>query len=218
MANPHQFSKNAYNTVKRNPDRGHYDKKIVFAILRQNNLCHVSFLFENAPIIIPTFYGFLNEKLYFHGATSNRMINALINGQTASVAVTQLDALVLARSAFHHSANYHSVVLFGNARLVEDSEKMEALKAISDQILPGRWEECRTPNAKELKITKVVEFTIDQASAKIRAGPPVDEKEDYGLPFWAGLLPLANGFGEPMADPELGDEIPLPNSVKPYFK
>jgi hypothetical protein len=208
------YTKTEKNRVKRNPKRGFYDRETIFKILSRNFLCHVSFIWEGQPIIIPTFYGLHNEEILFHGALSNRMLKHLMSGVPVCVSVTQLDSLVLARSAFHHSANYQSVVLFGQAREVPGNKKIEALKLISDQILSGRWEECRLPSKKEVEITTIVAFKADSGSAKIRTGPPSDETEDYQLPHWAGLLPLASGFSSPVADPELRPEIDLPASVK----
>ncbi|MEZ4981928.1 MAG: pyridoxamine 5'-phosphate oxidase family protein [Saprospiraceae bacterium] len=205
------FEKTTRNTVKRIPKRGHYDKETIFKILDAGFVCHVSFLMGEQPFIIPTAYGRIDDKLYFHGATTSRMIGNLEKGFKATVAVTHIDALVLARSAFHHSMNYRSVIAFGSAKPVEVERKEIALKAISDQILKGRWEQTRPPNEKELKATTVLEFTIEEASAKIRAEGVNDDKEDYALPYWAGLIPIETKFGNPINDERLLEGVEFGN-------
>ena len=206
------FEKTSRNTVKRIPKRGQYDKETIYGILDKNFLCHVSFSMEGHPFIIPTAYGRIEDTIYFHGATTSRMLQHLENGLPAAVAVTTVDALVLARSAFHHSMNYHSVVLFGKATIATGEEKMEGLKAISNQILKDRWEECRSPSEKELKATTVLVLQIESASAKITAEGVNDDKEDMTLPYWAGLLPIETMYGKPQ--PDKGVETELPGSIK----
>lgn len=207
------FEKTSRNQVKRIPKRGHYDRPTIHAILDDACVGHVGFSLENQPFVIPTIYGRTGDTLYLHGATTSRMLVALQQGLPVCVTVTHIDGLVLARSAFHHSMNYRSAVVFGTARLVEGDEKLKALEVISDQILPGRWEEVRGPNAKELKATSVIALEIEQASAKVRTGPPGDEKEDYELPIWAGVLPIQQIFGQPQDDPLAIEKLDVPASV-----
>jgi nitroimidazol reductase NimA-like FMN-containing flavoprotein (pyridoxamine 5'-phosphate oxidase superfamily) len=166
----------------------------------------------------PPFLAALGKKIYIHGASVSRMMVELEKGLDISLSVAQVDGLVLARSAFHHSMNYRSVVVFGQASLVPDKHKIEVLKAISDHLLPGRWEEVRMPNAKELKATNVLEISLDEASAKIRTGGPVDEKEDYKLDVWAGVLPLKNMAEDPIPDDQLKSGIEVPRSVLDYIQ
>ncbi len=201
------------NKVKRVPDRGHYDKKTVFKILDAGKICHASFVVDGQPFVIPTIYGRDGDCLYLHGATSSRLIKELEKGIQMSLAVTHLDGLVIARSAFHHSMNYRSVVVFGTAKLVADDKKLEALKIISDQLVPGRWEESRQPNSKELKATSVLKIIIDQASAKIRTGGPKDDKDDYELDIWAGVVPMSMTYQPLIPDDKLKENIEIPNSI-----
>lgn len=208
------YSISSKNKVKRIPKRGHYDRETIYAILDAGFLCHVGFTVEGQPYVIPTSYGREEDAIYLHGATTSRMLVNLNQGVPLCITVTHLDALVLARSAFHHSMNYRSAVLFGTAHLVEGEEKLHGLKVISDQILEGRWEESRQPIAKELKATSVLKMPIEEASAKIRTGPPGDEKEDYELPIWAGVVPYTPTWGVPEEDPLLSEGIPLAKSVE----
>ncbi len=202
------------NKVKRVPKRGHYDHKTINEVLDSGYLCHVSFVINDQPFIIPTLYGRDGEFVYIHGASTSRLIKNLEQGVQMSLAVTHVDGLVLARSAFNHSMNYRSVVVYGIARPLEGSKKEHALKVISDAVIPGRWEEARKPNAKELKATSVLAINIEQASAKIRSGDPIDDKEDYDLDIWAGVIPVNQTLSEPIQDKVLRSNIPLPNSVK----
>lgn len=208
------FEKNSRNQVKRIPKRGHYDRPTIHAILDDACVCHVGFSLEGQPFVIPTIYGRDEDTLYLHGATTSRMLVALQQGLPVCITVTHIDGLVLARSAFHHSMNYRSVVVFGTARLIEGAEKLKALEVVSDQILPGRWDEVRGPNAKELKATAVIAVAIEQASAKVRTGPPGDEKEDYELPIWAGVLPINRTYGKPEEDPLTRQKLEVSESVK----
>lgn len=207
------FEKTNRNRVKRIPKRGHYDKTTVYEILDAGCVGHVGFAVDDQPFVIPTIYGRQGDTLFLHGATTSRLLVKLQQGIPVCVTVTQIDGLVLARSAFHHSMNYRSVMVFGNARLVPAAEKVQALEVISEQILKGRWEEIRLPNAKELKATSVLALEIEQASAKIRTGPPGDEPEDYALPIWAGVLPIHTHYGLPEADPLLQEGLMIPPSV-----
>jgi len=203
--------------VKRIPKRGHYDSETIYKILDQACVCQVSFVFDGYPVIIPTIYGRSDDVLYLHGATTSRMLQTLEKGENICINVTFIDGIVLARSLFHSSMNYRSVVIFGKGILVPDDEKMKALNIVSDQIIPGRWEEARVPNAKELKATKLIKVKISEASAKIRTGPPGDEKEDYELDIWAGVIPFESKVGPLIPDPVLSPHIPESKSAQQYI-
>lgn len=204
-------------TLKRRPQRGAFDRPTVHAILDASFICHVGFVVDGQPLVIPTSYGRDGDTLFIHGAAASRMLRELAEGIPVSVTVTLLDGLVLARSAFHHSLNYRSVVILGRASLVEDpAEKMHALEVITEQILPGRWRETRPPNELELKATTVLRLPIEEVSAKIRTGPPIDDEEDMALPVWAGILPLTIEPGAPIVDPLLAPGIEVPGSVTGY--
>ncbi len=205
--------------VKRIPKRGFYDKETIFRILDNDFVCQMGFVYNNYPVVIPTIYGRKDDTLFFHGAAVSRMLQTLEKGVPVSINVTKTNGIVLARSAFHHSLNYESVTIFGNATLVEDKEdKIEALRIITDHIIPERWEEVRGPNEKELKVTKVLQLKITEASAKIRAEGVNDDKEDYKLNIWAGILPIEKNYGTPIKDDKLKDGIPIPKSVKNLMK
>lgn len=205
--------------VKRAPKRGFYDRDTIYKILDNHFICQIAFVHEGYPVIIPTIFGRDQDNLYIHGATVSRMLLELEKGVAISLNVTQTDGIVLARSAFHHSLNYQSVTIFGEAILVtNDDERYRALEIISDQIIPDRWNEVRLPNEKELKATKILKIPITEGSAKIRTGPPVDDKEDYKLPIWAGVVPINTSIGKPIPDPVLDSDILLPDSVKKFIK
>jgi len=200
--------------VRRLPQRGAYDAATIHGILDAAFVAHVGFVTDGQPFVIPTLYGRREDTLYLHGSAASRMMREGDTGIPLCVTVTLVDALVLARSAFHHSINYRSVVAFGTARLIQGAEeKQRALQCISEQVLRGRWDEVRPPTEKELKATAVLEFAIEEASAKVRTGFPVDDEEDYGLPVWAGILPLPVVAQEPVADPRLGEGIGVAGSV-----
>lgn len=201
--------------VIRSPKRGHYDKKTIYSILDEQFLCHVGFVHEGYPVVIPTLFGREGNRIFLHGSSASRMVRNLESGLDICVTVTNVHSIVLARSAYHHSMNYGSVVLFGKAYLVdEEVEKLHALKVISDHLLPQRWEDVRAPNELEMKATKVLALEIDEASAKIRTGDPGDEEEDYALDVWAGLLPLEKKWGKPKADNLLRPGIEVPDYLK----
>jgi uncharacterized protein len=203
--------------VKRLPTRGAYDAETIHGILDAAFLAHVGFVVNGQPFVIPTLYGRKDERLFLHGSAASRMLRELDKGVQVCVTVSLVDALVLARSAFHHSMNYRSVVAFGQARLIGDAEeKNEALRVISEHVIAGRWDEVRQPTEKELKATAVLEFAIEEASAKMRTGFPVDDEEDYALPVWAGILPLPVVAQTPVADPQLTAGIGLSESVKQW--
>lgn len=208
------FMKTDRSKVKRIPKRGAYDTATINSILDKEFICQIGFVHNGHPVVIPTIYGRKKNKLYFHGANVSRMLQSLEEGINISLNVTRTNSLVLARSAFHHSLNYESVTLFGRAELVEDeSEKIEALHIISDQILKDRWEEVRQPNQKELNVTKVLKFTISEGSAKIRNEGVGDDKIDYELDIWAGLVPIERTYGTPISDPLLKKGVEISQSV-----
>ncbi|MDH5599217.1 MAG: pyridoxamine 5'-phosphate oxidase family protein, partial [Cyclobacteriaceae bacterium] len=196
-----------------------YDLQTAYDILDDAFICHVGVVKEGIPVVIPMLYGRSGDQIYIHGATKSSLLELLSAGSVCSLTVTHIDALVLARSAFHHSANYRSVVLFGTMELVDDViEKEKALAVISDQIIPGRWSEARLPNKKELKGTSVLKFKIEEGSSKIRTGGPSDDKEDYNLDIWAGIIPLKLKAEEAIPDPLMHKKIDQPESVKNYLK
>src|SRR5271170_323983 len=177
--------------IVREPQRAVYDRDAVNQILDEAFLCHVGFAVDAQPYVIPTSYGRNGDTLYIHGSAASRMLRNLDQGVPVCITVTLLDGLVLARSAFNPSMNYRSVVILGTARLVADpAEKLAALRALSEHIIPGRWDDARQPNDKELKQTSVLRLPISEFSAKVRVGPPIDDEEDYAFPTWAGVIPL----------------------------
>ena len=201
--------------MRRLPARGSTEWNEICAVLDAAFLAHVGFAVDNQPFVIPTLYGRQEETLYLHGSAASRMLHELEQGIPACVTVTIVDGLVLARSAFHHSMNYRSVVAFGTARKIqEDSAKEQALRVVSEQVLAGRWNDVRLPTAKELKATTVLAFEIEEASAKVRTGPPKDDAEDYELPIWAGVVPVHLEWTEPLADPLLTVDVPVPAYTK----
>jgi len=209
-----QFEITKRNKVKRLPARGHYDKKTLHEILDDGFLCHMGFVVDGQPFVIPTLYGREGDRIYVHGATTSRMLKKLQEGIPVCMTVTLVDGIVLARSAFHHSMNYRSAVVYGKAQLMNDSKKETAMEIISENVLKGRWDEARKPNPKELKATSVLSIEVEQASCKIRTGPPGDDKEDYDLDIWAGVLPIQTGYGQPIADELLKDGVPMAKSVE----
>ena len=195
------------------PNRGSYDSAVVHQILKSSILAHVGFIVDDQPFVIPTLYAPHPEGVYLHGSAVSRMLKVLDKSVSCCVTVTIVDGLVLARSAFNHSMNYRSVVAFGTARMIDEEQKVEALKAISEHVVEGRWAEVRGPSSKELKATTVLTFTIEEASAKIRSGPPIDDDEDYSMTVWAGVVPLFVERGTPVPDPLLPQDIAVPTSV-----
>jgi hypothetical protein len=203
--------------LERLPKRGHFDRETVYAILDEGFICHVGFVVDGQPFVVPTGYARVDDKLYIHGSQASRMLRSLANGLDACVTVTIVDGLVLARSAFHHSMNYRSVLVFGRATLVDDpKEKYDALVALSEHIVRGRWADVREPNEQEMVQTTVLCLPMEEASAKIRTGPPLDDEEDYALPMWAGVVPLKLVAGTPINDPRLPAEIPVPDYAAHY--
>ena len=211
------FPRTARTTLRRLPKRGSFERQTVYEILDEGFVCHVGFVGDGQPFVIPTAYGRAGDELYLHGARASRMLKALAEGSDVCVTVTLVDGLVLARSAFHHSINYRSVVVFGRARVVEtDEEKTRALQAFTEHVMPGRWDEVRWPTPEELAATLVLALPLSEASAKIRTGPPIDDEEDYAMSVWAGVLPLRTSAGEPEADPRLPAETPLPEYIEGF--
>jgi uncharacterized protein len=200
--------------VRRLPKRGQYERETVHAILDEALICHVGFVHDGAPVVIPTLHARVGDRLYLHGSAASRMLRTLEKGAPVCVNVTLVDGLVLARSAFHHSVNYRSVVVFGEARPVEpEHEREQALELFTNKLVPGRWADVRPPSRQELKGTKVLRLPLDEASAKVRSGPPIDDDEDYDLPVWAGVLPLSTQVAEPEPDPRLDPAVETPGYV-----
>lgn len=207
----------ARSTVQRLAKRAEYDPAVVNRILDEGLICHVGFVDEGAPVVIPTIHARVGDRLVLHGSRQSRMLQRLMAGAPACVTVTLVDGLVLARSAFHHSMNYRSVVVFGTAREIADPvEKRTALAAFVEQLVPGRNPSIRATNDREMAATSVVAFPISEASAKIRTGGPVDDEDDYALPAWAGVLPVRLTYGPPEPDARLTPGIAVPDHVSTY--
>jgi uncharacterized protein len=213
------FTPTERTQVKRLPKRGKYERETVFAILDAGFVCHVGFTVDGQPYVIPTNYGRSGDTLYLHGSAASRMLRTLSEGVPMSVTVTHVDGLVLARSAFHHSVNYRSVVILGTARLVtEPEEKMEALRVFTEHVMKGRWDDVRQPTEQELKATTVLALPLEEVSAKVRTGGPIDDEADYTLPVWAGVLPLETVAKEPLADPQRKNNPAVPEYLKKYSR
>lgn len=203
--------------VKRLPKRGSYDRATINAILDEAFICHVGFVVDGQPYVIPTGFARVGDALFIHGSSASRMLRSIAAGIDVCVTVTLIDGLVLARSAFHHSMNYRSVVILGKAGVITDAdEKNAAMEALTEHIVPGRWADVRWPTELELKATTVLRLPITEASAKIRTGDPVDDDEDYAMDVWAGVLPLALTPDSPLADTKLSDGINVPNYILGY--
>ena len=214
---PDDFHRSERTELRRLPKRGSHDPAVIYPILDAAFLAHIGFQVDGQPFVIPALYGRSGDKLYLHGSAVSRMLRQLDSGAPMCINVAIVDGLVLARSAFHHSMNYRSVVVFGTASKIEDREKkLEALRLISEHLIAGRWEQVRQPNDKELKATTVLEVTIEEASAKVRTGPPADDEEDYELPVWAGILPLRLSTAEPIPDDRLVAGTELPGYAREY--
>jgi nitroimidazol reductase NimA-like FMN-containing flavoprotein (pyridoxamine 5'-phosphate oxidase superfamily) len=214
-----EFPRTPLNRVRRLPARASYEPEVIYAIIDEAPLCHVAFSEEGQPFVIPALHGRLGDHVVLHGAPASRLLRQVSAGLPLSVAFTLLDGLVLARSAFHHSVNYRSAVVFGRGRALEqDAEKLEALEAISEHLLPGRWAEARVPNRAELDATAVVAIAIECASAKMRGGPPSDDENDYAIPIWAGVLPVELRTLDAVADPRLPPDTPLPGYLAGFGK
>ncbi len=213
------FSKTNQNRIKRKPKRGLYDRETIYQILDEALICHVGFVENKQPCVIPVNFARVEDTIVLHGAKASRLLKHIGAGHAVCVEVTLVDGLVLARSVFNHSINYRSVVLFGRGWTIEeDQEKLEALQAITEHIIPGRWREARLPNRKEMNATGVVSIKIDQASAKIRSGPPGDDEADYALPIWAGVLPIQEASLSPVRDELVAQDIVLPEYITKYSR
>ncbi len=205
--------------LQRLPKRGSYERELIYQILDEGFICHAGFVVEGQPYVIPTGYGRVSDTLYLHGSAASRMLRHLSQGIDICVTVTLTDGLVLARSAFHHSMNYRSVVILGKATVVEDErEKLSALEALTEHIVPHRWAEVRAPNERELKATLVLALPLIEVSAKVRTGPPIDDEEDYQLPVWAGEIPLRLVASAPVNDPRLNAGIESPVHARNYTR
>jgi len=211
MSQPH--TPTTRTRVVREADRAVYDREAVYRILDEGFLCHIGFVVDGQPFVIPTSYGRSGDVLLIHGSAASRMLRQMKEGVPVCITVTLLDRLVLARSIFNHSMNYRSVVVLGKATLVDDPvEKIEALRLLSEHVIPGRWAESRQPSERELKATSILRVPIEEFSAKVRQGPVVDDEEDYSFPTWAGIVPLEMKTGEPIDDARL-----LPGQYAPQY-
>jgi nitroimidazol reductase NimA-like FMN-containing flavoprotein (pyridoxamine 5'-phosphate oxidase superfamily) len=205
--------------VVRESERAVYDRETIYRILDAGFICHVGFVSDGQPFVIPTSYGRKDSNLYIHGSAASRMLRQMKDGVPVCVTVTLLDGLVLARSVFNHSMNYRSVVILGKATLVDDpEEKLAALRALSEHILPGRWDDARQPNERELKATSVLRLPIEEFSAKVRTGPAIDDEEDYSFPTWAGVVPLEIEAGVPIRDQRLDAARDVPQYIKTFLR
>lgn len=205
--------------VRRLSERGSYDPELIRSILDEALICHVGFIHEGTPVVIPTIHARLGDTLYLHGSPASRMLRSMRSGEEVCVTVTLVDGLVVARAAFHNSMNYRSVVIFGSPRIVADpAEKWDALAAITDHVVPGRWADSRPMTAKEQKGTLVAALPIAEASAKVRSGEPGDDDEDYSLPIWAGVIPLSQVPGAPVVDTRLEFDLDPPSYVSDYHR
>ena len=204
----------ARTRVRRAPKRGVYDREQIDAILDEALVCHVGFVHDDQPFVIPTLHARVGDEVYIHLSTASRLVRTLSRGVPCCLTVTLLDGLVLARAAFLHSANYRSVVVLGRARVVRsEEEKLRAVEAFSEQLVPGRWEQVRPPTRQELKATQVLALPLDEASAKVRTGPPLDEDEDLDRDVWAGVIPFELRPLAPMPDPRARRPVPVPDHV-----
>lgn len=212
-----QFTPTDRTQIKRLPKRGHYERETVCSILDTAFVCHVGFSVDGQPFVIPTNFGRSGDTLYLHGSAASRMLKTLSGGVPVCVTVTHVDGLVLARSAFHHSVNYRSVVILGKAQLVEDpAEKMQALRIFTEHVMKGRWNDVRIPTEQELKATIVLSLPLEEVSAKVRTGGPIDDEADYALPVWAGVLPLETVAKAPLPDAQRKNDPPIPEYLKNY--
>ena len=214
-----KFTRSNKTRINRLPKRGHYDRETIYNILDEALICHVGFVRDGQPFVIPTNFARMNDHIVLHGAKASRLLKHIEAGNPVCVEATIVDGLVLARSVFHHSVNYRSVVLFGCGQAIEDEqEKLAALEAVSEHLIPQRWKEARLPNRKELNATRVVAVKIEEASAKVRIGPPLDEQEDYSLPVWAGVLPFREMPLSPIRDNLQTESISLPGYISKYSR
>lgn len=214
-----EYEQTKRNRVTRIPERAKYDEETIFAIIDEALICHVGFVVQGKPVVIPTIHARDGNRLLLHGSSASRMLRHFREGNDICVTVTLLDGLVLARSVFHHSMNYRSVVLFGNGTLVDDTDqKMRGLKVLTDHLIPGRWNEARLPSDKEMNATTLISMSIEEGTAKIREGHPSDEEEDYDLPVWAGVIPIQQHIMAPVDDEQLTEGISVPDYVLNYSR
>lgn len=211
---PETFPPTERTRVVREPHRGSFDRETIYKILDEGFVCHVGFSMDGQPYVIPTMFARVGEAIYFHGSAASRMLRGVSSGLAVCVTVTLIDGLVLARSVFNHSMNYRSVVALGNAALVDAAEeKLAALRAFTEKILPGRWNDVRQPSEKELKATSILRLPLSEVSAKMRTGPVEDDAEDYALLVWAGVLPFRLAAGKPVRDVRCEPALAVPDSV-----
>ncbi len=211
------FAKTPRNRVKRLPKRASYDKALIYKILDAALICHVGFVVDNQPFVIPIIHARRDDTLLLHGATTSRLLKHIQAGNPVCVTTTLVDGLVVARAVFHNSMNYRSVVLFGAGRLLSaPDEKYEALRVLNERIYPGRWDDSRLPNPKELRATTIVELAIESATAKVRTGGPKDDAEDYAGAWWAGVIPTGQEFHAPVNDEKLREGIGAPHYLRKY--
>jgi nitroimidazol reductase NimA-like FMN-containing flavoprotein (pyridoxamine 5'-phosphate oxidase superfamily) len=212
-----EFPKTPLNTVRRLSKRGQYDETTVYSIIDESLICHVGFSVNGEPFVMPTIHARIDSTIYFHGAIANRMLKHIQEGNSVCISCALVDGIVFARSVFHHSMNYRSVVVFGKGRTVESVEEKDiAFKAITDHVAKGRWEEARIPSSKEINATLVIAVEIESASAKVRTGPAIDDEEDYSLPVWAGVLPIRQIPMAPEPDSRLDGKVDVPDYIKNY--
>ena len=214
-----EFMPSERTRVERLPQRGAYECETIYKILDEGFVCHVGFSVDGQPYVIPTMYARVGDAIYFHGSAASRMLRNLSEGLAVCVTVTLADGFVLARSAFHHSMNYRSVVALGKATLIDaPEEKLKALHAFTEKVLPGRWQDVRQPSEQELKATSILRLPLTEASAKIRVGPPKDDESDLALSVWAGVIPLRLAAGAPIPDEHCDPMIPAPNYAVNYSR
>jgi nitroimidazol reductase NimA-like FMN-containing flavoprotein (pyridoxamine 5'-phosphate oxidase superfamily) len=213
MTSPAPLSSTDRTTIHRLSERGRIERRDLYAVLDAGLVCHLGVIVDGSPVVLPTGYGRIGDTLYLHGSSANRALLAAA-GQDICVTVTHLDGLVCARAVFHHSMNYRSAVAFGTARLVtDDAERLAALHAVTEQLVPGRWDHARPPTRKELAATAVIALPLDEASVKVRTGPPKDDPEDYDTAIWAGVLPSVLTFGPAEPDPALRPGVTVPGHI-----
>jgi nitroimidazol reductase NimA-like FMN-containing flavoprotein (pyridoxamine 5'-phosphate oxidase superfamily) len=213
------FPKTSRNTLKRHPERGRYDAESIYPIVDAALICHVGFVLENQPYVIPTLHARDGDSILLHGARGSRLLRHVEAGGEVCIAITLLDGIVLARSVFSHSINYRSAVIFGKGMAIEgDEARLRALEAFTERLIPGRWRDARPPSAVELKQTSIVAVAIESATAKVRSGPPNDIAEDLGLPVWAGVVPLRQAADPPVADPNLAQDIDVPDYIRAFAR
>ena len=213
MAEP--FPKTPRNRVKRHPERGRYDPAEIYPIVDAALICHVGFVYDQQPVVIPTLHARQGDTILLHGAKGSRLLRHVEAGGDVCITITLVDGIVLARSVFNHSINYRSAVIFGRGTPLDGEQaRLEALAAFTERLVPGRWADARQPSAVELKQTSIVAVPIESASAKIRSGPPKDDAEDMELPVWAGVLPLYQASGSPVADPDLQPGVEVPEYIR----